>query len=132
MRVVFHIWLALHIMLAVNAAYAAETVKDPLAYPPKAYGMLLLMAIFGGFVSWYGKVRRNEISAASVFHFIGELATSAFTGLLAAFICEAAAASWLTTIATVGMSGHMGAKLLGWAEEKLTKFLEKKAEALDV
>lgn len=131
MRVVFYIWFALHIATATSMAYATDTVKDPLAYPLKTYGLMLLMAIFGGFVSWYGKVVRKELPVASLFHLIGELATSAFAGMMMFFLCEWAGSPTLLTVAIVSMSGHMGAKLLGWVEEKLKKFLEKKAEVLN-
>ena len=131
MRAVFYIWFALSITVSANAAYAADAAKDPLAYPLKTYGLMLLMAIFGGFVSWYGKVVRQELPVASLFHLIGELATSAFAGMMMFFLCEWAGSPTLLTVALVSMSGHMGAKLLGWVEEKLKKFLEKKAEVLN-
>jgi len=130
-RVVFYLWFALHIATATSMAYATEAAKDPLAYPLKTYGLMLLMAIFGGFVSWYGKVVRQELPVASLFHLIGELATSAFAGMMMFFLCEWAGSPTLLTIALVSMSGHMGAKLLGWGEEKLKNFLEKKAEVLN-
>lgn len=131
MRVVFSLWFALYLAAVSSAVYASDSVKDPLGYPLKTYGLMLLMAIFGGFVSWYGKVVRNELPVASLFHLIGELATSAFAGMMMFFLCEWAGSPTLLTVALVSMSGHMGAKLLGWGEEKLKKFLEKKAEVLN-
>jgi hypothetical protein len=130
-RVVFSLWFALYLAAVSSAVYASDSVKDPLGYPLKTYGLMLLMAIFGGFVSWYGKVVRNELPVASLFHLIGELATSAFAGMMMFFLCEWAGSPTLLTVALVSMSGHMGAKLLGWGEEKLKKFLEKKAEVLN-
>lgn len=131
MRVVFSLWFALYLAAVSSTVYASDSVKDPLGYPLKTYGLMLLMAIFGGFVSWYGKVARKELPAASLFHLIGELATSAFAGMMMFFFCEWAGSPTLLTVALVSMSGHMGAKLLGWGEEKLKKFLEKKAEVLN-
>mgnify|MGYP003622703045 CR=1 FL=1 len=123
--------LAVYLSLACATTFAQEGPKDPLAYPLKTYGLMLLMAIFGGFVSWYGKVVRQELPVASLFHLIGELATSAFAGMMMFFLCEWAGSPTLLTVALVSMSGHMGAKLLGWVEERLKKFLEKKAEVLN-
>lgn len=118
-------------LIASFPAYAQAEARDPLDYSLKTYGLMLLMAIFGGFVSWYGKVVRQELPVASLFHLIGELATSAFAGMMMFFLCEWAGSPTLLTVALVSMSGHMGAKLLGWGEEKLKKFLEKKAEVLN-
>jgi hypothetical protein len=123
--------LCLHLLGPV-LAWAQDTApRDPLSYPLRTYGLMLLMAIFGGFVSWYGKVVRKELPVASLFHLIGELATSAFAGMMMFFLCEWAGSPTLLTVALVSMSGHMGAKLLGWGEEKLKKFFEKKAEVLN-
>lgn len=123
--------LAVYLSLACATAFAQEGSKDPLNYPLKTYGLMLLMAIFGGFVSWYGKVVRHELPVASLFYLIGELATSAFAGMMMFFLCEWAGSPTLLTVAIVSMSGHMGAKLLGWGEERLKKFLEKKTEVLN-
>jgi hypothetical protein len=130
-KTVVKILSILGITLCIESALAQSNAKDPLSYPLRVYGLMLLMAIFGGFVSWYGKVVRKELPAASLFHLIGELATSAFAGMMMFFFCEWAGSPTLLTVALVSMSGHMGAKLLGWGEEKLKKFLEKKAEVLN-
>lgn len=131
MKYLVQVILCLHLLGPV-LVWAQDTApRDPLNYPLKTYGLMLLMAIFGGFVSWYGKVVRKELPVASLFHLIGELATSAFAGMMMFFLCEWAGSPTLLTIALVSMAGHMGAKLLGWGEEKLKKFLEKKAEVLN-
>lgn len=131
MKIVVQFILAIAIFLGSSPLWAQVEAKDPLSYPLKTYGLMLLMAIFGGFVSWYGKVVRQELPVASLFHLIGELATSAFAGMMMFFLCEWAGSPTLLTVALVSMSGHMGAKLLGWVEERLKKFLEKKAEVLN-
>lgn len=131
MKIVVQFILACASSLVASSSWAQVENKDPLSYPLKTYGLMLLMAIFGGFVSWYGKVVRQELPVASLFHLIGELATSAFAGMMMFFLCEWAGSPTLLTVALVSMSGHMGAKLLGWVEERLKKFLEKKAEVLN-
>lgn len=131
MKIVVQFILACASSLVASSSWAQVENKDPLNYPLKTYGLMLLMAIFGGFVSWYGKVVRKELPVASLFHLIGELATSAFAGMMMFFLCEWAGSPTLLTVALVSMAGHMGAKLLGWGEEKLKKFLEKKAEVLN-
>lgn len=128
---IVHIVLCLQMLApAVSLAQVAST-KDPMSYPLKTYGFMLVMAIFGGFVSWYAKVRRNEIPGSSLFHLIGEITTSAFAGLVTFFICEYAGLSRGITAPLVGIAGHMGAKVISWYEERATRALSKKVEVLN-
>ncbi len=102
------------------AARAAE--KDPLDYSLGQYGAMLAIALLGGLVSWIGKVRRGDIAAWNVMQLVGELATSAFAGLLCFWICEAVDTPSLVTISLVGISGHMGTRAIvifeRWAARK--------------
>lgn len=125
MRLVVEILLCLH-LLALPVGAWAQTIspKDPLSYPLRVYGFMLAMAILGGFVSWYAKVRRKEIPAGSLFHLIGEVTTSAFAGMLTFFACEYANFPQILTAAVVGVSGHMGAKLISMAEDMAKRRLE--------
>ena len=54
---------------------------------------------------------------------IGEIATSAFAGLITFWLCEAAQLDPLVTAALVGISGHMGSRALyqfeRWAQTRL-------------
>ena len=131
MRFVVHLIIALYLSMGPISAWASSEPKDPLSYPLKTYGFMLIMAIFGGFVSWYAKVRRNEIPGSSLFHLIGEITTSTFAGLVTFFICEYAGLPQVITAPLVGIAGHMGAKIIGWYEERATKTLSKKAEVLN-
>lgn len=125
MRFLVEILLCLN-LLALPACALAQAIspKDPLSYPLRVYGFMLAVAILGGFVSWYAKVRRNEIPAGSVFHLIGEVTTSAFAGMLAFFACEYANFPQILTAAVVGVSGHMGAKIISMAENMAKRRLD--------
>lgn len=131
MRTIIQLALALYLAAGPLTAWAQTEPKDPLSYPLKTYGFMLIMAMFGGFVSWYAKVRRNEIPGSSLFHLIGEITTSAFAGLVTFFICEYAGLPQVITAPLVGIAGHMGAKIIGWYEERAAKALSKKAEVLN-
>jgi LydA family holin superfamily III len=113
--------LALCINLLAPVAAWAQT-KDPLSYPLKQYGFMLATALLGGLVSWYAKLRKGEVSAWSVNHLVGELATSAFAGLLCFWICESAGFNPLITASLVGIAGHMGTRAItafeGFAQRK--------------
>lgn len=105
---------------AAEAAATAE--KDPLNYSLGQYGSMLSIALLGGLVSWIGKVRRGDVGAWNIMQLVGELATSAFAGLLCFWICEAFGTPSLVTISLVGISGHMGTRAIvifeRWAARK--------------
>lgn len=107
MRFLLTLLVCLH-MLAPAISSAQDVLKDPLRYSLRDYGLILAVALLGGLVSWYAKVRRGEIPGYSVMQLIGELATSAFAGLIAFWLCEWANFPQLLTAAMVAISGHMG------------------------
>ena len=109
------------LLLAIHlTAQAADA--SPLDLPIRQYVLVLIVAILGGVVSFYAKVRQGYVKAWNVFHLIGEMATSAFSGLLAFWICTFANTPELLTIAFVGISGHMGARAIAlfevWMQKK--------------
>lgn len=106
-RLIITLIICLH-LLAPLAAQAQDALKAPFNYSLRDYGFILAIAILGGLVSWFAKVRRKEVPAWGVHQLIGELATSAFAGLLAFWICEWANFPQLLTLSLVGISGHMG------------------------
>ena len=84
--------------------------KGPLDYSLKQYGFILGISLLGGVVSWSHKVRKGDAQAWNVMQLIGELATSAFAGLLAFWLCELSGAPSLLGAALVGIAGHMGTR----------------------
>ena len=56
-------------------------------------------------------------------YYVGEIATSAFAGLITFWLCEAAQFNPLVTAALVGISGHMGSQAIyqleRWAQTRL-------------
>jgi len=108
--------------LAFHISAHAETVaKDPLSYPLKQYGFMLGVALFGGLVSWLAKVKKGQLHAWNVMHLVGELATSAFAGLLAFWLCEAAGLALSWTVPLVGIAGHMGTRAITEIENRVQK-----------
>lgn len=118
-RFLFIALLCAHLAMPI-AAWAQATLKGPLDYSLKQYGLILGIALLGGAVNWYSKVRRGEIPLWSINHLVGELATSAFAGLLCFWICESAGLSPLVTAALAGIAGHMGARAITAFEEWAT------------
>lgn len=131
MRILIQLALCLHLLAPAFAfAQQAVTHKDPLNYPLKQYAFLLGLAVLGGFVSWYSRVRKGEIAAWNVQHLIGELATSAFAGLIAFWLCEWSNLPPVLTAAIVGVSGHMGTKAISLVEGALKSRIERHTGAL--
>ncbi|WOB06489.1 phage holin family protein [Piscinibacter gummiphilus] len=108
-------------LLMPQVAMAADAVKDPLAIPLRQYGLMLGLAIFGGIVSWYSKVRKGELHIANLSSLVGEMATSAFSGLLAFYLCEYLGLVPVLTAAVVGVAGHMGTRAITAIEKLLQK-----------
>ena len=101
---------------ATDAAAVVAVAKTPWGYTLKEYGFVLGMALLGGVVEWYAKVRRGELNAGNITALVGELTTSALAGLLAFFVCEWLGVNQLLAAAVVGISGHMGARALALGE----------------
>ena len=79
------------------------------------------MAVAGGFVNWYAKVKKGHARAYNFVELIGEICASGLVGVgvfmtLAAYdqplgVCAAAA----------GIGGHMGTRLLFLVEQVLER-----------
>jgi hypothetical protein len=121
MKFLIQLVLCLHLIAPVAAWAQAAAPKDPLGYPLKTYGFMLFIAVLGGVVSYYAKVRSGEIPAASVMHLIGEITTSAFAGLVTFWVCEYLNVPQILTAPLVGVSGHLGAKAISMMEEAAKK-----------
>lgn len=123
---IVHIVLCLQMLApAVSLAQVAST-KDPMSYPLKTYGFMLFVAVLGGVVSFYAKVRRGEVAGHSIMHLVGEIATSAFAGLLTFWLCEYLNVPQILTAPLVGVSGHMGAKAISMFENAAKQKFEQK------
>jgi hypothetical protein len=117
MKYVIQLILCLHLLGPVLAWSQDTAPRDPLSYPIKTYVFMLGFAIFGGLVSFYSKVRRGEVEALSLMQLVGEIATSAFAGLLVFYLCEYLQIDQMLTAPLVGISGHMGAKVITIIED---------------
>ena len=111
-------FLALIFALQMSGPALAETApKNPLDYPLKQWMFILGLALFGGWASWWAKVRDGKVHAYNLSSLIGELAISAFVGVVVFFVCEYMNFPPLLTAAVVGVAGHMGTKALTLIED---------------
>lgn len=117
--------LALILALQASSAFASGD-KNPLDYPIRTWLFVLLMALLGGFASWFNKVRKGEVAATNLFALVGEFVVAALTGLLAFLVCDYLDMPIGITGAVAGLAGHAGAKALAIAEVILQRIVMKK------
>mgnify|MGYP002392824191 CR=1 FL=1 len=121
----FFLLLGIAMYVTTFVALASNT-RDPLDYPLKQYLLLLTVSLLGGLVSWYAKIKAGTVKTWNLMHLIGELATSAFAGLLALWLCAYFDVPPLLMAAFVGIAGHMGTRAITvfeqWATRKFPSF----------
>lgn len=97
--------------------------KDPSTYSLLTYAWVSIMAMLGGGVSYWRKVRVGLRHPFSLTEFVGEIVTSGFVGIITFWLCEAGNIPPLITAAMVGVSGHMGSRAIfifeRWVEKKI-------------
>ena len=103
--------------------------KSPETYSIITYLWVFGLSALGGFVAFMRKVRDGNVRAWNFVEFIGEVATSAFAGVITFWLCEWSNFHPLATAAFVGISGHMGSRALFQLEGMFAaKFTGKKPE----
>lgn len=117
--------LCMHLLTPI-AVHAQTAMRNPLNYSLQEYGLMLGVAIFGGVVSWYRKVRRGEIPSWGLGYLIGEMTLSAFAGLLTFWVCEYWGAPQILTACMAGINGLASAKILTVAENYAQRMMERK------
>ncbi len=124
-RLIFALILSAHLLMPV-AVMAQDKMRNPLNYSLSEYGLMLGAAIAGGIVAWIRKVRTGEYQAWSLGQLIGEMAVSAFAGLLTFWVCEWMAWPQLLTASLAGISGLASSKFLSIAEAFAQRTFEKR------
>jgi len=98
-------------------------MKDPSTYSLITYLWVTGLASWGGLVSFFRRVKSGETRVCNVLELIGEITTSAFTGLITFWLCESAQIDPLVSAALVGISGHMGSRAIyqmeRWVQTRL-------------
>jgi len=80
------------------------------------YLWFVLLAVWGGTVSYISRIRRGNFTFSFV-ELVGEWTISAFAGVMTALICQEMEFSLLLTSAFAGMSGHMGGRAIYMMEQ---------------
>lgn len=98
--------------------------KDPATYSFLTYLWVIFLAGWGGVVNFLRKLKSGEVRAFNFTELVGEIVTSAFTGIITFFLCQNAGMHDLLTAALVGISGHMGSRALFRLEQMLRSRFE--------
>lgn len=104
-------------------------VENPIPEPEKTitgyalltYAWVIALSTWGGLVNYLSKIRAGHIARFNITELIGDMAVSGFSGLLTFWMCQAAGFNELTTAIFVGISGHMGARMIGKFEKILSR-----------
>lgn len=86
------------------------------------------VAVSGGLVSFYHKVKTGKVRAFNFTEFVGEIATSAIAGLVTYWLCKGFGVNEYATAAGVAIAGHMGARILFILENKAEKLIDRSGE----
>lgn len=113
------------------ASETKQPSKDPYVQTPFSDGHIgptLLMAgvaMVGGAVSFYHKMKTGKTRAFNITEFVGELVTSGVAGVLAGWVLVGLEANQYLVYAGVGIAGHMGSRIIfiaeQWLEERVKK-----------
>lgn len=83
---------------------------------------MFIIALLGGAVSFYQKVKAGRARLVNISELIGEMFTSGLVGIVTFWICKAYGVNDYLTAAGVAISGHMGARAIflleHWIESK--------------
>lgn len=104
-----------------------EGKGDPTSWAFGTWALAVVMALAGGAVNWWARVRQGHIKLFSVFELLGEMFTSGFVGLGVFMVALAYSIPDGVAAAAAGVSGHMAARLLFIVERAIEAKLIKAA-----
>ena len=105
--------------------------KDPMTYSAITYLWVFVLSMWGGAVSFIGKIKIGQVRAFNIVEFFGELFISAFSGLITFYLCEAAGIEKLFETVFVAISGHMGARIIFTLEKVIERKLNATIKVID-
>ena len=97
------------------------TEKTITGFALLTYAWVLALSMWGGIVNYISKIKSGDIARFNITELIGDIFISGFTGLLTFWMCQAAGFDELLTAVFVGVSGHMGARMIGKLEQVLSR-----------
>lgn len=86
--------------------------KDPLTWTLGTWALAISMAMGGGIVNWYAKLRSGHVRVFNFVELVGEIFTSGFVGLGVFMLLDSWNQPAGLCAAAAGVSGHMATRLL--------------------
>lgn len=102
--------------------------KDPTAWAHTTWLLAIGMAVGGGIINWYSKVKRGHTRLFNFAELIGEILTSGIVGVGTFMALAALDQPMGICAAAAGIGGHMGTRLLFILESKFEESAGKKEE----
>lgn len=99
--------------------------KDPTAWNLATWVLALAMAMGGGFVNWYAKVKHSHTRAFNLMELVGEIFTSGFVGTGVFMTLDGFGQPMSLCAAGAGVGGHMAARLLFMIEHIVEQKLKR-------
>ena len=91
------------------------------------YTWLLIIAIWGGTVSYMSRLKKNK-TTFSVVELLGEWMVSGFAGIITALLLEDMGFSPHFIMGCAGMAGHMGGRAVYLLERGFTNFISNRKQ----
>lgn len=86
--------------------------KDPLNWTLGTWMLALSMAMGGGIVNWYAKLKSGHVRVFNFVELLGEVFTSGFVGLCVFMLLDSWDQPAGLCAAAAGVAGHMATRLL--------------------
>ena len=100
---------------------AIEVVRRMSDVPWVSWVWVALFSVLGGCVSWAQKCRAGQARWFNVVEFVGEIAISAFTGVITFMFLRSYGVDEMPAVACTGIASHMGTRGLYVLEQYVSK-----------
>lgn len=87
------------------------------------YVLFIFIAFWGGTAAYMSRLKRSG-ARFSLVELVGEWTISGFSGMVTGFVCHAYDVDYSITLASVGISGHMGSRLIFMLERYGQRYME--------
>ena len=98
--------------------------KDPANWAAATWILALSMAIGGGLINWYARIKRGHSRAFNFIELVGEIFTSGLVGLGIFMLLSSWDQPAGACAAAAGVSGHMATRLLFAVERAIERQLD--------
>lgn len=98
--------------------------KDPTTWALGTWVLAISMAIGGGLINWYARIKRGHARAFNFVELVGEIFTSGLVGLGIFMLLSSWDQPAGACAAAAGVSGHMATRLLFAVERAIERQLD--------